>query len=128
MKEWRDSNIKLEDQLAKIVAKLEIDAQKEKDFQKEIRINNLKYEEKKQAKEAIKKLKDDEIAKFNKLVALSEQYSKTQLIRQYIDAEKKKAIKENSLTSEKQEWIDWANDKADWYDPTMNKRDDILDS
>lgn len=128
MKEWRDSNIKLEDQLAKIVAKLEIDAQKEKDFQEEIRINNLKYHEKKQSEEAIKKRRDDEVAKFNKLVALSEQYNKAQLIRQYIETVKQQSIKENRLTSEKQEWIDWANDKADWYDPTINKRDDILDS
>lgn len=70
----------------------------------------------------------NEVAKFNKLVALSEQYNKAQLIRQYIETVKQQAIKENRLTSEKQEWIDWANDKADWYDPTINKRDDILDS
>ena len=128
MKEWRDSNIKLEDQLAKIVAKLEIDAQKEKDFQEEIRINNLKYQEKRQIEEDVKKRKEDEITKFNELVALSDQYNKAQLIRQYIETEKQKAIKENCLTVEKQEWINWANDKADWYDPTINKRDNILDA
>lgn len=127
IKEWRDSRIKLEDQLAKIVAKLEIDALREKDFQEEIRINNLKYEEKRQIEEAIKKRREDEVKKFNKLLALSEQYNKAQLIRQYIEAERQKAVKEKCLTTEKQEWIDWANDKADWYDPTINKPDDILD-
>ena len=62
------------------------------------------------------------------MLALSEQYNKSQLIRQYVEAEKQKIIKENNLTSEKQEWIDWANDKADWFDPTINKPDDIIDS
>ncbi len=128
MKELRDSNIKLEDQLAKIVARLEIDAQKEKDFQEEIRINNLKYQEKRQIEEDVKKRKEDEISKFNKLLALSEQYNKSQLIRQYIQAEKQKAIENDTLSIELKEWINWANDKADWYDPTINKIDDILDA
>lgn len=128
MKELRDSNIKLEDQFAKIVARLEIDAQKEKDFQEEIRINNLKYQEKRQIEEGVKKRKEDEITKFNELVTLSDRYNKAQSIRQYIEAEKQKAIKENCLTIGKQEWIKWASDKADWYDPTINSRDDILDA
>ena len=128
IKEWRDGKLKLEDLLPNIVAKLEIDAQNEKVHNEEMRLHWLKWEQENELKNAAKKRKEDEIEKFNKLVALSEQYNKAQLIRQYIEAKKQKAIKENSLTNEKQEWIDWANDKADWYDPTINKRDDILDS
>jgi hypothetical protein len=30
------------------------------------------------------------------------------------------------LKHEKTEWIAWAKDKADWYDPTINKNDSIL--
>ena len=33
-----------------------------------------------------------------------------------------------AVTPEKQEWINWATDKADWIDPLINKPDDILDS
>lgn len=127
-KEWRDGKVKIENLLARIMAKLEVYAEEEKIRNEESRIYWLKYEEEKQRLQAIKKRKEDEIEKFNKLVALSEQYNKAQLIRQYIETEKQKAVKENSLTLEKQEWIDWANDKADWYDPTINKRDDILDA
>lgn len=127
-KEWRDSKTKLEDLLARIVAKLEIYAEKEKIRKEESRIYWLKYEEEKQRKEAIKKRKEEEIAKFNKLVALSEQYNKTLLIRQYIEAEKQYAINTNNLTPEKQEWINWATDKVDWFDPLVNKFDEILDA
>ncbi|MEO5777711.1 MAG: hypothetical protein ABIQ27_12465 [Flavobacterium sp.] len=128
IKEWRDGKVKLEELLPNIVAKLEIDAQEEKKQKEASRLWRLQFDEEQRVKSEIKKRKEDEIAKFNKLLALSEQYNKAQLIRQYIEVKNQKAIKENNLNEEKQEWINWANDKADWYDPTINKRDDILDS
>lgn len=127
IKEWRDGKVKLEDLLPNIVAKLEIDAQNEKVHNEEIRLHWLKWEQENELKNAAKKRVEDEVQKFKELLTTSEKYSKAQLIRQYVEAEKQKAIKENYLTNEKQEWIDWANDKADWYDPMINKPDDILD-
>jgi len=127
-KEWRDGKVKIEALLAKIVAKLEIYAEEEKKRNEASRLWRLQFDEEQRLKSEIKKRKEDEIAKFNKLLALSEQYNKAQLIRQYVEVEKQKAIKENILNAEKQEWINWANDKADWYDPTIDKSDDILDS
>ncbi|WP_431244216.1 hypothetical protein ACQ9BO_07585 [Flavobacterium sp. P21] len=58
---------------------------------------------------------------------MSEQYNKTLIIRQYIEAEKHKSIDNNTLNIEKQEWLKWASDKADWLDPLINKPDNILD-
>lgn len=127
-KEWRDGKVKLEDLLPSIVAKIEIDAQAEKAQNEENRKHWLKWEEAEQIKKEAKKRVTDEIEKFNKLLQTSEQFNKAQLIRQYIEAEKQKATAENNLTTEKQEWIKWANDKADWYDPTINKPDDLLDT
>jgi hypothetical protein len=127
-KEWRDGQVKIEDLLARILAKLEIYAEDEKKRKEESRISNLKYEEEKQSLDDIKKRRNEEITKFNRLVDLSEQYNKTLLIRQYIEAERQKSISEECLTIEKQEWLKWANDKADWLDPLINKMDEILDS
>ena len=126
--EWKDGTIKLENQLAKIVAKLEIDAEKELIRQEESRIYWLKYEEEKERKNQIKRRKDEEIKKFNKLVELSKQYNQSRLVREYIKAEYERAVDKNNLTPEKIEWIKWANDKADWLDPLINKTDDILDA
>lgn len=127
-KEWRDSKIKIEKHLAKIVAKLELIAKEKNEWKESARIANLKREEEEKRLAEIKKLKDEEVSKFNKLVKLSEQYDKTLIIRQYIDAEKQKAISTNNLTPEKQDWINWATDKADWLDPLINKPDAILDA
>lgn len=126
--EWKDGTVKLENQLAKIVAKLEIEADKELIQKEESRIYWLKYEEEKERKEQIKKRKEEEIQKFNKLVELSKQYNQSLLIREYIKAEHQNAISNNNLTAEKLEWIKWANHKADWLDPLLNKHDEILDA
>ena len=127
-REWRDGKVKLEGMLARIVAKLEIIAQREKEWKERSRIANLKREEEEKRKAEIKKRRDEEVQKFNRLVKLSEQYDKTLIIRQYIEAVKQKAINTNNLTPEKLEWINWATNKADWVDPLINKSDDILDS
>lgn len=127
-REWRDGTVKIEGMLAKIVAKIELLAQTEKEWKERAEISRLKREEEEKRKAEIKKRRDEEVEKFNRLVKLSEQYDKTLIIRQYIEAVKQKAINTNNLSPEKQEWINWANDKVDWIDPLINKPDDILDS
>jgi hypothetical protein len=117
-KEWKDGSVKLENQLAKIVAKIELEAVKELEWREECRLHKIQREEEKNRLAEIKKHKDDEVDKFNRLVKLSEQYDKTLLIRQYIEARKQKAIDTNSLTPEKQEWIRWATDKSRLARPT----------
>ena len=48
------------------------------------------------------------------------------MYRNFIKATEQKAITENNLTEELKEWIKWANDKADWMDPTSAKQDELL--
>ncbi len=35
-------------------------------------------------------------------------------------------VQQRDLNNKNSEWIAWANDKADWYDPTIRKTDEIL--
>lgn len=126
--EWKDGTTKLENQLAKIAAKLEIEAEKELIQKEKSRIYWLKYEEEQERINQIKKRKEEEIQRFNKLVELSKQYNQSLLIRKYIKVEHQNAISNNNLTAEKLEWLKWANDKADWLDPLINKQDEILDA
>lgn len=127
-REWRDGKTKVEEMLAKIMAKLEIYAAEEKIQKERNRIWHLNYEAELKRKEEIKQRRNEEVEKFNKLEKLSEQYNKSLIIRKYIEAKKEKAQNENTLDQETQEWINWANDKADWLDPLINKPDDILDN
>jgi hypothetical protein len=127
-REWRDGKTKVEEMLAKIMAKLEIYAAEEKIQKERNRIWHLNYQAELKRKEEIKQRRNEEVEKFKKLVKLSEQYNKSLLIRKYIEAKKEKAQNENTLDHETQEWINWANDKADWIDPLINKKDEILDA
>ena len=56
----------------------------------------------------------------------SERWKKATDLKNFIIALENKAIKENTLSEELSNWIKWANDKADWYDPLVNKNDDLL--
>ena len=47
-------------------------------------------------------------------------------LKNFITALENKAIKEKTLSEELSNWIKWANDKADWFDPLVNKNDDLL--
>ena len=127
-REWSDGKTKVEEMLAKIMAKLEIYAAEEKIEKERNRIRHLNYEAELKRKEEIKQRRNEEVGKFNKLVKLSEQYHKSLLIRNYIAAKIEKEQSENTLDQETQEWINWAKDKADWIDPLINKKDEILDS
>ena len=81
-REWRDGKVKLEGMLARIVAKLELIAEREKEWEEQSRIANLEWEEEQKRKAEIKKRRDEEVEKSNRLVKLSEQYNKTLMIRQ----------------------------------------------
>lgn len=125
-KEWRDGKIKLEDQLTKIAAKFELDAEKEKLQQEESRKFRESFEAEQRKKEEIKKRRDDELKNFTQLLKDSERYDKVTRLRNYIKAVEENAKSKNKLTQEIVDWISWAKDKADWYDPMINKEDEFL--
>jgi hypothetical protein len=121
-KEWKDGSLKLEKQLVKIVTKIELEAEAELIWREQCRLDKIQREEEKNRLAEIKKRKDDEVDKFNRLVKLSEQYDKTLLIRQYIEARRQKAIDTDSLTPEKQEWINGPLTKQIGF-PLINDND-----
>lgn len=128
-KEFNDiSNQMLEEQLPKILTKLELVSKKLKKDREEREIRQREYRKKIEAEEAIKKRKITEIENFKKLLEDSERWKKAFDMRNYIKQIKNNAIKENKLSEELSDWIIWASDKADWYDPLISKKDDILDN
>jgi hypothetical protein len=127
LKEWSDAKIKtLEDKLLDILAWLEIKA--ERDIQQAIdsAIWNKKYEEKRQKEKDLQKLKDDELSKFEGLFSEATRWHKSQYLRNYIKEFEHYAINTNSLDADKEEWIKWAKEKADWYDPFIEKDVELL--
>ena len=126
-KEFYDTNNQiLEEQLPKILTKLELVSEKLKTQREEREIWNEEYRKKREAEEAIKKRHANEIENFRNLLENSERWKKATDLRNFIKELESNAIKENKLSEELSNWIKWSNDKADWFDPLVNKNNDLL--
>lgn len=126
-KEFNDSsNQMLEEQLPKILTKLELVSEKLKKDREERENRQREYRKIREAEEAIKKRKSTEIENFKKLLSGSERCKKAVDMRNYIKQIENNAIRDNNLTEELTNWINWANNKADWYDPITRKEDELL--
>lgn len=126
-KEWRDGKNKLESILARIVAYLELYAIRERESQERSRLWHIEYEEKKRAQEELRQRRDMEAKKMKELMDQAERYTKAEQLRSYIAAAIKKAHLENRLNNVVLEWQTWAKAKADWMDPLVNRKDELLD-
>ena len=126
-KEFNDSsNQMLEEQLPKILTKLELVSEKLKKDREERENWHREYNKIREAEEAIKKRKSTEIENFKKLLDESERCKKAVDMRNYIKQIENNAIRDNNLSEELTNWITWANNKADWYDPITRKQDELL--
>ncbi|MFV5703338.1 hypothetical protein ACM55F_15830 [Flavobacterium sp. XS2P12] len=126
-KEWADTNTsQIEDKIPNIIAKLELQAIKEKQDAIDREIWHREYERRQKIEQEFKARNEKEIIKTKKLFSDAEKFDKATIYRNFIKATEQKAIQENKLTEELKEWIKWANDKADWFDPFTNKQDELL--
>lgn len=126
-KEWTDTNTsKLEDKIPNIIAKLELQAVKEKQDAIDREIWHQEYERRQKIEQEFKARKEKEIIKTKNLLSDAEKFDKATIYRNFINATEQKAIQENRLTEELKDWIKWANEKADWFDPFINREDELL--
>jgi len=125
-KEWIDGKLTLEEQLSRILAKLELTAEKRNVMQEEYR----RKEEERKAEELIEKEKWEgkkkELIAFKKLLAESERWQKVKVIRSYINDMESLKKDQDSEQREIDEWLTWAKNKVDWYDPNINLEDPLL--
>lgn len=81
-----------------------------------------KKEEEKRQKELYRQMYNEEVARTNALKNEAEDYAIACNIRKYISA-----LEEKENLSEKEiEYINWAKQKADWFDPTIAFEDPFL--
>jgi len=125
-KEWKDGGVKLENHLANIVAKIELDAEKELIWREECRLDRIQRAEEDRIRKIFETRKEKEVVKTRKLFSDAKKFDKASMYRKFIKATEQKAITENCLTEELKDWINWANDKADWIDPTSAQQDELL--
>lgn len=117
-KEWTDTKTPLEKKLSMIVAWLEFKALELKSiWDKNREEEQIRKEQEKKEKEALE-LKNKELSKFKVLLDEVERWNKAMIIRDYINFIESQNIREL-------EWIKWAKDKADWFDPVIGGKDKI---
>ena len=81
-----------------------------------------KRKEEERQREARRERYNLEVERTNSLVNESENYDIACKIRAYVSAVEQK----DTLTEEDVAWIGWAKQKADWYDPTIKRKDEFM--
>lgn len=125
--EWVDSKTKaLEDKLPDILAYFEQQAQRKKVDRIEREIRNKEHERLKKIEEDLKQKRTKELNDFKSLINSSGRWHKSQNLRNYLDALEVKSKENNTLDKNKMDWLKWAREKADWYDPFIEKEDELF--
>lgn len=128
-REWREFTSKpLETKLSNIIASLELKAKKQIEERIEREKWHIVNEKKRKIEEAKKARLQEEVNKFKHLKENAKRWQESVEIRNYIQAVETNAINKNTLTNELKVWINWAKEKADWYDPIIQKEEDLFTS
>jgi len=125
--EWKDGTKKLEDQLANIIAKMEVAV----DDRLKSRAENDRRQEEIQRKEQLAAdlaaKKRNEFEKFKNLLQKSVRWKQVIILRDFINDAESRAVIAGANSEEFNEWVKWASQKADWYDPYLETPDELLD-
>jgi hypothetical protein len=125
-KEWKDGRLTLEAQLPGIVTRLEIQGKELLEEQLKWKKIRMQREEQERIERELQEQKEKQLLDFKRLLQKASRWQRTIMLRSYIDAKEKNAIADNTVSEELSSWLAWARDKADWYDPQIEKEDEWL--
>lgn len=123
---WRSSKAPLEKQISNILAAIELEGKRLKDWHAEINEYHAQREAEQKIVNEIKARKEKELEDFKALFKKALRHDKAKIIRNYINEYEMVANSRGSLTDELREQFEWARNKADWYDPFIEADDDLL--
>ncbi|MBS6735242.1 MAG: hypothetical protein KH275_08625 [Clostridiales bacterium] len=113
---------KLEDRLGDLLMRLYENSEEDRIQRERLEEERRKREEEARRQAEIQKRKEDEVRRTRELLNQAEDYKIACEIRQYIAA----VARQKDITPETAAWIEWANRKADWYDPIVAAEDEYL--
>jgi len=127
-REWNETKtISLEKKLSQIITYLEITAGEKLNW----KIERDKREKERKEQEKIENQKTEirslEIKKLKDLIALSRQWNEVKKLRKFLTHLDKESTKKHTFIAEIIELIKFGREKADWLDPTIVKKDEILE-
>lgn len=87
---------------------------------RKLKIEEERREELRKIEEVKQQLKDNELKKFIDFFNDAHRWKKFMILKEYLEYIKIKNPNDR-------EWIQWAENKLNWYDPSKNEFDDLLD-
>lgn len=118
-KQWKDGQEKLEYHLPEIIAFLEIESYRRNERDEERRKERLEYERIQQLRAELQAQKEKDLTFFIDTLKKAERWHKAANLRNYI-------AEIETRGAATAEWLSWAKQKADWYDPFTEAEDEML--
>ena len=126
---WNDTDrTPLERRWSNIIAGIVALAETTREREEESRRRQQHRDELRARYEAAVKLRNDEREQYRALTREAAAFRRANDLRTYIAAVERQLAQDGAMTSENEEWIEWARAKADWLDPLIDVSDPILDA
>jgi hypothetical protein len=124
--EIKDGKVTIEQQLSKLIARLELLGERFRLEEIENEKRRLTAKENQRLREEFAQRKSLELSTFKQVLKDSARWKETTQLKEYIKHIEQKAILEGNLGEEMLVWLDWIKGKADWFDPLLESHDEWL--
>ncbi|MDP2453241.1 MULTISPECIES: hypothetical protein [unclassified Kaistella] len=110
----------IENKIRKILLRVLHNFEKEKQERFLSAIHHAGRKEEEEIRKIVRKLKEDEYQRFINFYNEAERWKKFMVLKEFYDYKKQ-------VNPEDKNWLEWAKKKLDWYDPSKNVDDSLLD-
>ena len=126
LKEWKDGRHPIEEKLPEILAKLEEEGLRLQERERQWKKDREEQAEVKRIEKEFRQRQEEEVADFKELLQNASRWRQATLLRQYLSLVEGKAIANQAVTMELQDWLTRSREKVDWYDPLVGKEVELL--
>ena len=128
-REWSGTmRTPLEDKVEYLLDKLEGFAQAEKEYQEYLEKTWADQAKREEEEQKIKDQRINELKMFKDLITRSERWNRTRRIQKYLEEMELNAIMKEKVNPELNDFLSWAVQKLDWYNPFIEREDKIFEN
>lgn len=120
-REWQDGKTPIEKKLPHFLAAIEVRVHELKECWRENELRRKKEEEKLRKEQKERERQEKEFNDFYNLIEQANKWQQAKVLRDYLDEYEKRSSAINKAASEKNNWIQWARQKVERYDPLSGK-------
>jgi len=125
-REWRIGDGAIEEEVEAIVEKLRVASTMVDEYYRDLERGWARIAEQQRIERQKVERRAAELCEFKKLLQSATRWQQAQWIRNYICAKENKESFMVNLGSGRTDWYQWAQAKADWYDPLIEAQDEWL--